>query len=117
MRKIFLYAGLYMVLFIFGSCSTTFRNSSVVLIDYSNYSSENFFITESNCVNFEYIPIGSIIVKDNFNSDIDAIFRNFIIKCKEKGANGIINLNYYISPYEEKSGGNYIIKGMAIKRK
>jgi len=40
------------------SCAPTRIHKSVYFVDYSFY--DNFFITESNSVSFEYKPIGSI---------------------------------------------------------
>jgi hypothetical protein len=34
-------------------------------LDYSKYSSEGFFITESNTVPFNYVPIGSLSVSEH----------------------------------------------------
>lgn len=100
------------------SCQTTFsfQPEKVAYLDYSKYLTNNFYITESSQVDFKYIPLGSVIVNNYSATDLDATFENFVNKCKEKGANGIINLQFSFSP--DKSGyiSGYIIKGMAVKR-
>lgn len=47
------------------SCSTykVMYQASSVCIDYSTYSEKGFFITESNSVSFDYIPLGSLFVE------------------------------------------------------
>lgn len=63
MRKILL---IILTVFILSSCASIpdirkpyIRSNGVV--DYSEYTSRNFFITESNSVSFDYDPIGSVV--------------------------------------------------------
>lgn len=51
-----------MMLGIFSSCKSTAPQFTLYssFVDYSNYAKDGFFFTESNSVNFNYEPIGSI---------------------------------------------------------
>lgn len=56
-------------LLVLSSCSTSIKYCETVgYIDYSQYASKGVFITESNSVNFEYEPLGSIsvLVEDGY---------------------------------------------------
>lgn len=46
---------------LFTSCSMYKSINETVVIDYSRYTSQGFFITESNSVSFDYKPIGSVV--------------------------------------------------------
>ena len=87
-------------------------------VDYSKYNKYNFFITESNSVNFEYTSIGSIVTEsvtgkmykdgsdipnqvedygfDAFTAlkyaSIDDAFQKLYEESVKKGANGVINV-------------------------
>lgn len=147
MNKIYLFF-ICMLIIIFTSCNVydpyIISNHT---IDFSSYSKEGFFITESNSVSFEYEPIGSIIteVYSGYNAEEikikeeneiygeitktikkgvyvkaspdDAIY--FLIEqAKELGANGIINLKIQpVSSKNEYKIIGYYVTGMAIKKK
>lgn len=103
------------------SCATTtFQRQKVVIIDYSKYASDNFYITESNCVDFKYEPLGSVVVRSAQNTlNVEHVFNDFIEKCRTSGADGLINLkiNMYSDKEGDAGGGDYVIQGMAIKKK
>lgn len=124
MRKIIYITFFSLVLF---SCETV---QNTVYVSYNKYG--DFFITESNSVNFSYQPIGSIVLSiENYPREgnnmikgekltpslaLDLIIKNTIEKAKEKGANGFINFSY--APIE--SGGvlkGWVVSGMAINIK
>jgi len=116
MKKLFLLLSLIGILIYFSSCATTFEPSRVVVIDYSKYGSTDFYISESACPQFEYIPIGSVIVRGASYTSVESLFNDFVQTCKLKGADGIINLNYNVYADSKASDGDYLIKGMAIRR-
>lgn len=123
----------YIILFCFVvvSCSTATIQPPIketVVVDYSYYYNRGFFITESNSVNFDYKPLGSVItyLKDgykvsrnmlasplsekNTKLSVNDALRELVISCQEAGANGIINLKISIG------ADSYTITGMAIKK-
>lgn len=60
-------------LLVLSSCSTPIKYCEMVgYIDYSQYASRGVFISESNSVNFEYEPLGSIsvLVEDGYKKGI-----------------------------------------------
>ena len=114
------------------------------VIDYSKYMSKGFFITEANSVSFDYEPIGSIAagvesgweilnhttktttsdddvygsstktkVKygEYIRAELDDAIEELYQACKELGADGVINFSI------SSSLGEYVVSGMAIKRK
>lgn len=120
------------------SCETANKfQQSAGFIDYSMF--HGMFLTESNSVSFEYLPIGSLyaeeisgeyqIVKKKIGNNeiygdeyavVDGKYRHAspqsalafaADKAKEMGGNGIINLRI------EKIDGGYCVTGMVIKRK
>ncbi len=156
MKKIALFL---LLILIFSSCVTqkaTYRITSQV-IDYSHYYLQGFFITESPSVSFNYTPIGSIgVVASSGYEIIEMVnkttgsvvreygaIKNVTIydaldelqkKCKEIGANGVVNLRIEyeevpiesLTSYDYNSrsstsyssivGARYIVWGMAISR-
>ena len=92
------------------------------ILDYTEFTSKGFFVTESNSVSFDYDAIGSVIgenyggyevlyKKDQMGDDTysrlteikvkygkylpakaDVALREMILKAMEKGANGVINV-------------------------
>lgn len=118
--------------------------NETVVIDYSRYTSQGFFITESNSVSFDYKPIGSVVTvvkgtkkketgkqgkgdsvqerKKSFFDEPRAEYYSvyeaideFVRKSKNAGANGTIN--FKVSYTNDKEFGNgYVITGMAIKK-
>lgn len=120
MRK---YLTLVLMTIILSSCAIKYpykRYSTVV--DFEKYTSQGFFITESNSVNFNYMPVGSLssVVEsgyeligdlvtdrsddlyhnssssnkygDYINAAIDDAIEELFLSAKELGADGIINL-------------------------
>lgn len=122
-----------------------------VAIDYSKYTQNGFFITESPSVSFDYTPIGSVTVEISSGYEVleetkDANGRPQIKygelktpsiydaldelqkKCREMGANGVLNLKVSIGTITVQSiAGAYgttnnteavkvTVSGMAVKR-
>ena len=129
---------------LFTSCSMYKSINETVVIDYSRYTSQDFFITESNSVSFDYKPIGSVVTvvkgtkkkETGKQNDGDSVQKRkksffeepraeyysvyeaideFVRKSKNAGANG--TLNFKVSYTNDKEFGNgYVITGMAIKK-
>lgn len=136
MKKILL----LLSIFLFSSCVRNFYIENVSL-DYSQYTKQGFFITESPTAPFDYEPIASLYTfvysgkdkewaknnKSNMRKDpfsegyrmatysdgIESIYQDAI----KKGADGIININYNVTYNKEGGVDHIIVKGMAIKRK
>lgn len=103
-----------------------------VLRDYTPMTDKGIFVTESNSVDFDYLPIGSVISVTSaaFDSfvikgddvsvrykpiDLNKAFDDISQKLIDKGANGIINLKIESSYL---NNGCYItVTGMAIRTK
>lgn len=105
------------------SCNMMPYVKSVGYIDYSMYDN-GFFITESNSVQFEYKPLGSIstlIISGYHGSQYIAAsaqdgVTSLVEEAMKKKGNGIIALK--ISPYTDfqtKQNG-YFVTGMCIKK-
>lgn len=98
------------------------------VIDYSYYSSKGMFLTESNSVNFDYEPLGSIIINvcpgdlpgtsHWMEAKPVAGVRELVNKATEMGANGVINLKTepFTIVVEKVSLTGIQVTGMAIKR-
>lgn len=125
------------------SCTRNYYIENVSL-DYSKYTKQGFFITESPTVQFNYEPIASLYTfvysgKDkkwskensmkNQGTDYFSLENNNIRKAKysdgieaiyqeamKKGADGIINITYDVV-YNKGIVDYVCVKGMAIKRK
>lgn len=110
------------------SCSAPRYLVKTYELDYSRYGGDDFFITESNSVNFNYDPIESltsVIISGKLggygpwaDAKPESGLREIVAKAKASGANGIINLQ--IRPYDGTLAGDkrdgLIITGMAIKK-
>ena len=101
----------------------TYYNTSIGYINYSKYSESGIFLTESNSVNFDYTPLGSVSVTilsgnvkktrpnrynyvDAFGNRPDEKYTEWVVaspeeaihlatqKAMEQGGNGIINLKF-----------------------
>lgn len=59
------------------SCTPKF-SSKVYYTDYQRYSDAGFFITEYNTVSFDYVPVGSVVVRQTAGvmSDTEIISQN-----------------------------------------
>jgi len=110
MKKIMLFA---VISVLFSSCVVVSKyRLTAYVFDYSKYNEKNFFITESNSVNFNYKPIGSISVTTVSGSierdpekvylyydpstykeaKLEDAFKKLYEVAIEKGANGVINV-------------------------
>lgn len=135
MKKTFL---LLLTITALSSCVTRSYYVETGSIDYSQYTKEDFFMTEASSVSFNYEPIASVYTtvysgedkewakknkskenpfpsnrrKATYTEGIDAIYRD----AASKGANGIIGLKYD-AIYDKEGYLDYVyVKGMAIKR-
>jgi uncharacterized protein YbjQ (UPF0145 family) len=114
------------------------------VVDYSKYMSRGFFITEANSVSFDYESIGSVTAgvesgweildtttktttsKDDvygsstktkikygeyIQAELDDAIEELYSTSIELGADGVINFSI------RSSLGEYVVSGMAIKRK
>lgn len=112
----------------FASCAPKIHLYSYIF-DLSEYDKNGMFITVSNSVNFEYIPIGLVQTisggaervvegrKTTYKTlSQQEVFDKFVEVCRSKGADAVINceIKQLASQRENLS---YQITGMAIKRK
>ena len=110
-------------MFIFASCATyqPAPKSFISMIDYSTFTKQGIYVTESNSVNFDYEAIGSICVEElggwvskkkseysdpkeqyyigsgmrnkvYIQPDIQEAFKKLMDKLSQSGANGLINM-------------------------
>ena len=137
MKKVLLLA--VMALFL-NSCVTIGKYMvNYVTIDYSKYTEKGFFITESNSVNFDYKPIGSISIEsvsgnvavesnDSYSehykpASLKDAFDKLHTIGLEKGANGVINVKMdYLNSFKDPSSGviymgRWVVTGMLISKK
>lgn len=105
------------------SCVSLEQVTVTDVIDYSRFTKNGIFVTESNSVNFNYEPVGSVIsvsrgaVDNSFVSyrvDMDKAFSEVGKKLKELNADGLINLK--ISNTSDKYFYCITVTGMAIRR-
>ena len=117
--------GILFLSFILFSCAPKYYITSGC-VDFSNLTKDGFFITESNSVNFDYKPIGSIysyissgVSKRNYTW-INANYDDALIELKReavsRGSNGIINLSYNITRDKSYNTLSVYLEGMAIKK-
>jgi PBP1b-binding outer membrane lipoprotein LpoB len=122
MKRIYLFL-IVLLLFLLSSCASKYATYSVVL-DYRPYTTDGFLLTESNSVNFEYFPLGSVesFALSGSTSNGYKIAKTedalnvFVEKYKFLRANGAINLK--TTAIFNKKGEfiiGYRISGMAIK--
>ena len=123
MRK---YIILLLVTLVFSSCGslTTIEQHTITsIVDYSEFAKNGIYVTESNTVNFDYVPIGSVVsvttgALSDFTSapvDVDKAFKKVCEELKEKKANGLINLRIVTS--YNSSLYHMTVSGMAIRLK
>lgn len=105
------------------SCSTVEQFTLTEVTDYSAFTNRGIFVTESNSVNFDYEPLGSVIsitqsalssfsIKEYI--DVDKAFNEIATKIEDKGANGLINMK--ISYLEAgRTSIKMVVSGMAIR--
>lgn len=128
MKKFFPCAIVALSSLLYGCSTYPDQINKISVLDYSRYTKDGFFITESNSVSFDYEPIASIsvdmydgkVANTNYWGFPDAIrgLELLVQKAKYSKGNGIINLK--IEPFSVKSA-NYQrsgirLTGMAIKR-
>ena len=118
----------------------------VTFTDYSEYSRNGMFLTESNSVNFQYEPIGSVSalmysqyvpVTENSSKEqrgedvyfsspygtrkyqsatVKDVIDLIVHEAQTKGANAIINLKYEYIPATKGQPSAWFVSGMAIKK-
>lgn len=105
------------------SCGTIEQVTHTDIIDYSRFTKNGIFVTESNSVNFDYEPLGSVVSTSRGPSasalvsmkvDMDKAFSDIGKKLKEIDADGLINLK--ITNYADKYFYFTTVTGMAIRR-
>jgi len=119
MKKVLL--GVLIVTALSGCRSIPYESYSTFL-DYSSYTTQGFFLSESNSVSFEYKALGSLTGTVSDGDDkgefkrayMDDAVKVMIDKAKEVGANGIINIKYDIINTNDRI--TIIARGMAIKK-
>lgn len=120
MKKLLFIAIIYCMA-LFSSCFSAKSYIESSIIDYSRYMRNGFFITESNSVNFSYVPIGSVrtvYVKNlqaRENITVYDIINTFVADSQEKGANGVINFHVDYTFDKNHQIIGIIISGMAIE--
>jgi hypothetical protein len=127
MKKI-LFIGMATIALLSAGCKTRYTEIATVL-DYSQYTKDGFFLSESDAVSFEYESIGRINAEVISGEDRSAkknqgfysarvateddIIRVLCEKAKSLGADGLINVKsvHYVK------NSIWTGSGMAIKRK
>lgn len=105
---------------LFSSCSKSQYGIYTGFVDYTAYSNNGFFLTESNSVGFEYTPIGSLVVNvesgyanvEVTTVDVEHSVRQNkqVVKVQEKWKNADINdVIGYAVQLANSNGGNGII--------
>lgn len=122
MRKIF-----YIVIIgflVLTSCLGYKYASYSIVLDYRPYTSNGFFLSESNSVSFDYFPIGSVVsnslsgtTKDGYKrAKPEDALKEFVRQCISIQSNGAVNLKAKaIFDDKNKSIIGYEVTGMAIK--
>lgn len=123
-----------LLLFLFAvtlaSCSTLQYKATTYSIDYAKYTELGFFITESNSVSFEYIPVASVgskIESGYTSADRDSgknqltyatgedALAYLVAQSQKLGANAIIGLKI-VDVSINAAIPAFTASGMAIKR-
>jgi uncharacterized protein YbjQ (UPF0145 family) len=134
----------FIFVLLFSSCILSKYEMNVNVVDYSKIcNGNNFFMTESNSVSFEYKALGSISVNcvsgqvlteqeqqerewGTFGgptgtyktASIEDAYKEIVRVAKEHGANGVINLqSRYVGEYSTKYSNypsRWIVTGMMI---
>lgn len=111
------------LLFVVTSCVSLEQMTVTEVIDYSRFLKNGIYVTESNDVDFDYTPVGSVVsvtrgaIKNawSYSVDTEKAFSDIGKKVKAAGADGLINMkisNSYINSFYYTT-----VTGMAIKRK
>lgn len=104
------------------SCVSLEQITVTDVVDYSVFARRGIFVTESNSVNFDYKPLGSIVsitsgAAKTFNSfriDKDKAFSEITDKLTALKADGLINLRINLT--HDKVLYYMTVTGMAIRR-
>lgn len=147
MKKSIIICSIITALSLLTSCSVpkTMYEEYAGFLDYSAYMNEGIFLTESNSVNFEYEPLGSVsalvysgehVVSLTKQTEENEIYgKRTTTKSKtewkralpkdaleiavsqavSKGANGLINIK--VEPADTQTRSGFLVTGMAIRRK
>lgn len=121
MKKQLLFAGMVLCM---TSCVSYEQFTVTNVVDYSEFSQRGIFVTESNSVNFDYQPLGSVVSVTYGNSsdniiyktshvDVSKAFEEIASKINAIGGNGVINLNIRFSATNSRS--MMTVSGMAIR--
>ena len=103
------------------SCSTP-QYTITAAIDYSEFTKKGIFVTESNSVNFEYQPVGSVLslsvgeVRNllPYKVNINQTFQEMADELIKMNANGLINLRITSIPSNDLIA-RVSVTGMAIR--
>lgn len=106
--------------FFLSSCVTIEQMTITDIKDYTSFTERGIFITEANNVNFDYVPLGSVVsmtqgaVRNlmSYTINLNEAFESIAEELIKKGANGLINLN--ISPGYSNNMYYMTVTGMAI---
>ena len=120
MRKILL---LMLMAIGLASCSTVSvpQFTTTTFVDYSEFTKQGIFVTESNSVNFDYKPLGSVVSftqgawsgLSSKKIDADEAFKDIADKVKNAGGNGLINFRFNVT--STGSASVMTASGMAIR--
>lgn len=106
--------------FFLSSCVTIEQMTITDIKDYTSFTERGIFITEANNVNFDYVPLGSVVsmtqgaVRNlmSYTINLNEAFESIAEELIKKGANGLINLS--ISPGYSNNMYYMTVTGMAI---
>ena len=98
------------LLFVVTSCVSLEQMTITEVIDYSRFLKNGIYVTESNDVDFDYTPVGSVVsvtrgaIKNawSYSVDTEKAFSDIGKKVKAAGADGLINMkisNSYINSF------------------
>ena len=105
------------------SCATVSvpQFTTTTFVDYSEFTKQGIFVTESNSVNFDYKPLGSVVSVtqgawsglSSKKIDADEAFKDIADKVKNAGGNGLINFRFNVT--STGSASVMTASGMAIR--
>lgn len=112
-----------MLIALLSSCISLEQVTVTDVVDYSAFTKKGIFVTESNSVNFDYEPVGSIISVSRgpaltlvfFHVDKEKAFAEIAEKLRELNADGLINLKMR-TEHSDKDFYYMTVTGMAIRR-
>lgn len=111
---------LLVFVFFLSSCVTIEQMTITDIKDYTSFTERGIFITEANNVNFDYVPLSSVVsmtqgaVRNlmSYTINLNEAFESIAEELIKKGANGLINLS--ISPGYSNNMYYMTVTGMAI---